>query len=144
MSEFNLKLHTRPEAKIQSDLINFLKIRDWYVHSTHGNMYQSGFPDLYCHHSRYRARWIECKVKERYSFTKAQRLEFPKMSAFGVGIWILTAATEEEYHKLWLPPNWHEYLSVNKVHTKNRTSKHKIIEHGYVPKYPTPGLKEKK
>jgi hypothetical protein len=85
---------------------------------------------------RYRARWIECKVKDHYAFTEAQLKNFPLMSAFGVGIWILTAATEEEYLKLWQPPNWHEFLPINKVHTKIR----KVKSHTYIPKYPTPGL----
>ena len=133
--EFALRVQTRPEAKIQDELERFLKARDWFVKSTHGNAYQSGFPDLYCHHVKYRARWIECKVEGHYVFTRAQLLEFPKMSAFGVGIWILTDANEEEYRKLWLPPNWNQFCSVNKVHSKRVRTK----VHGYVPRYPTPG-----
>jgi hypothetical protein len=29
--------------------------------------------------------------------------------AFGIGIWILTAATQAEYDKLFRPPNWRAY-----------------------------------
>jgi hypothetical protein len=29
--------------------------------------------------------------------------------AFGIGIWILTAATQAEYDKLFAPPNWCDY-----------------------------------
>ena len=141
MQEFEMKIQTKPEAKLQAEMELFLKARDWYVKSTHGNMFQSGFPDLYCHHLKYRARWIELKIANHYSFTPAQRLGFPKMSAFGVGIWILTAATEEEYRKLWLPPNWHEFLSINKLHSKKIL---KPKKHGYTPKFPCPGLKDKK
>lgn len=139
MNEFDLPFKGRPEAKIQQQLEMFLKARNWYVKSTHGNAYQSGFPDIYAHHIQYRARWIEVKVTGHYQFTRAQLRDFPMMSAFGVGIWILTAATEDEYRKLWLPPNWSHYLPVNKVHSRRVNPK----GHGYVPKYETPGLPKK-
>jgi hypothetical protein len=44
------------------------------------------------------------------SYTKAQLERFPKIDESGVGIWTLTAATEEEYLKLWDDPNWKEFL----------------------------------
>lgn len=101
------------EAKIQSALTDYLKIRDWLVKPTHGNMYQSGFPDLFCGHQRYGIRWVEVKLPDMKGsrFTAAQLEWFPKFSGAGVGIWILTAATEGEYKKLFGPPNWHTYLS---------------------------------
>lgn len=105
-----------PEAKIQRDLIEFLKIRDWMVKPTVGNMFQSGFADLYCAHRMKGARWIEVKLPNMKGsrFTPAQLTWFPQFTAAGVGIWILTAATEEEYAKLFGPPNWAMYLSVMK------------------------------
>lgn len=127
-----------PEAIIQTDLINFLKIRDWLVLITHGNLYQKGLPDLYCAHAAYGVRWIECKNPLAYSFTPAQRLVFPALSSKGVGVWILTAATEEEYLKLWRPANWHQYLHEFQPISRPRPSL-KDSE-GYKPKYPTPGL----
>jgi hypothetical protein len=99
-----------PEAKIQEAIIDFLMVRGWFVKSTHGNMYQHGFPDLFCCHSRYGIRWIEVKNPDNYCFTAAQLEDFPKFTANGAGVWILTAATQCEYEKLWKPPNWWAYL----------------------------------
>lgn len=110
MDPFTPKSRVGPEAKIQEDIIKYLRFRGWYVKETHGNMYQSGFPDLYCSHVKYRQRWVEVKNPLQYSFTSAQRENFPLMSANGSPIWILTAATEDEYRKLWCPENWHVYI----------------------------------
>ena len=110
MQPLKLKPKKGPEAKIQEDLISFLRAREWFVKSTHGNLYQSGFPDLYCAHYRYGQRWVEVKYAEAYRFTAAQLREFPRFSASRAGIWILTAATESEYQKLFGPENWFTYL----------------------------------
>lgn len=106
----------RPEAKIQDAIIRFLRYREWFVKATHGSAFQSGFPDLYATHSRYRQRWIEVKLPDMKGsrFTPAQLEVFPKISAHGAGIWIMTAATESEYRKLFRPPNWHLYLDIMK------------------------------
>lgn len=98
-----------PEAIIQDAIINFLKIRDWFVKSTHGNMFQKGFPDLYATHSKFGQRWIEVKCPTGYCFTAAQLEDFPKFCAHGSGIWVMTAATEIEYACLWKPCNWWAY-----------------------------------
>lgn len=99
-----------PEAIIQEEITDYLKVRDWLVKSTHGNIYQFGFPDLYAAHLRYGARWIEVKNPLAYSFTPAQLEFFPKLTAVGIGVWILVAATDAEYKKLFGPPNWYTYL----------------------------------
>jgi len=99
-----------PEAKIQRELILFLQQRRWIVKETHGNLYQSGFPDLYATNRIYGPRWIECKNPLNYKFTNAQLRDFPVLCANGSPIWILTAATEEEYQKLFRPYNWYQYL----------------------------------
>ncbi len=99
----------KPESKIQDKLIPFLEHRNWLVEQTQGNIAQKGFPDLFCHHVRWQSRWIDVKVLGRYEFTNAQIEKWPKWSSHGVGIWILTAATEEEYDKLFQPPNWRDY-----------------------------------
>jgi hypothetical protein len=104
-----------PESKVQSDLVAFLTLREWYVKETHGNMYQSGLPDLYICHRQYGARWVEVKYLEKYSFTPAQLETFPHFAAKGIGVWILTAATEDEYRKLFGPANWYTFLSIMKV-----------------------------
>jgi len=101
-----------PEAVIQDAIINKLKCLDWFVKNTHGNMYQSGFPDLYACHRTYGARWIEVKNPLKYSFTDAQLRDFPMFSAKGIGIWILTADTDHEIKKLHGPPNWAFYLDI--------------------------------
>lgn len=88
--------------------------KGWFVKNTHGNQYQSGFPDLYCCHTSYAARWVEVKIADHYAFTAAQLTEFPKFCANGVGIWILTAATEEQYQLLFKPANWHMFLTIMK------------------------------
>lgn len=99
-----------PERKIQDSIIGFLKLRDWFVIETHGNIYQMGLPDLYACHLRYGYRWIEVKNPKNYRFTPAQMEIFPQMTGKGIGIWIMVAATEAEYNKLFRPANWHTYL----------------------------------
>lgn len=103
-----------PEEKILQAITEFLKLRDWFVKRTHGNMYQSGFPDLYCTHKSYGPRWVEVKNPLKYSFTPAQRETFPLLAANGTQIWILTAATEEEYQKLFKRGNWWHFLEIMK------------------------------
>lgn len=99
-----------PEAQIQEALIKFLTLKGWLVMSTHGNLFQMGFPDLYAASKRYGTRWIEVKNPVAFSFTPAQLEYFPKLVAAGVGVWILTAATESEYEKLFKPCNWYQFL----------------------------------
>ena len=77
---------------------------------THGNMFQKGFPDVFISHFSYGHRWLEVKYIKQYEFTPAQIENFPKLCQNGSGVWILTAANEIEYRKLFLPPNWHDYL----------------------------------
>jgi hypothetical protein len=73
-------------------------------------MYQHGLPDLYIAKRRYGTRWVEVKYKKKFSFTPAQWEDFPRMVAEGIGIWIMTAATEEEYQKLFEKPNLWKYM----------------------------------
>ena len=108
---------TGPEAIIKDDIVTKLEKRGWLVKITHGNMWSSGFPDLYAAHMSHGPRWIEVKNPLAFSFTPAQQVDFPKFKAVGVGIWILMAATEEELMKLHKPANWWEvyYRWVNGV-----------------------------
>ncbi len=112
MKRANIKSARGPEAIIQDAIIKFLTLRGWFVKETHGNMYQSGFPDLYCCKRRYGTRWIEVKNPESYRFTPAQMETFPRLTAEGVGVWILVAATEREYDKLFKPANWWTFLYI--------------------------------
>jgi hypothetical protein len=109
MDKPKLKESRGPERIIQDALIDYLRVREWHVMETHGNVYQQGFPDLYAVHYRYRQRWIEVKNPLKFSFTPAQLDNFPIISRVA-GIWILTAATEFEYKKLFGAPNWYSYL----------------------------------
>lgn len=76
---------------------------------THGNAYQSGFPDLFCAHRQWMSRWVEIKNPVNYSFTDAQMICFPAMHAKGVGIWIITSDEDTELAKLFQPANWQQY-----------------------------------
>lgn len=99
-----------PEEVIVQDLLKLLKAFNWYVMRTHGNMYQSGFPDLYATHKVYGPRWIEVKNPLAHCFTAAQIEHFPKLETNGTNIWILVGATLKEYEKLFKPPNYSEYF----------------------------------
>jgi len=100
-----------PEAIIQEKIIKFLRERGWYVKSTHGNMYQHGFPDLFAVKRAYgRPRWIEVKNLKSFKFTPAQWEDFPRLVTEGVGIWVMVDATEAEYKKLFQPPNLWIYM----------------------------------
>jgi hypothetical protein len=103
-----------PESKIQDDIAAYLRARKWFVMPTHGNMYQHGFPDLYCTHFVYGARWVEVKLPKMQGskFTPAQLEYFPQICANGSGVWILVAAIKSEYDKLFSKCNWWHYLEI--------------------------------
>lgn len=115
MDAFRPRKKGAPEDKIKTAIIDLLTLRGWFCKITHGNLYQSGFPDVYACHPRYGTRWIEVKNPGKYAFTAAQLEDFPKLVAHGAGIWVLVAATEEEYKKLFQPCNWYQYLAIMKV-----------------------------
>ena len=104
-----IKPREKPEHKIQVALVEYLEVRGWLVEVIHGNAFQKGIPDLYLFHTRFGPRWVDTKQPGKYSFTKAQKRKWPLWDHYGIGIWILTAATQEEYDKLMAPPNWREY-----------------------------------
>lgn len=103
-----------PEEAIRDKVIPYLRERGWFVKIVHGNKFTSGLPDLFIAHKHHGSRWVELKNPESYHFTPAQKTTFPEMTAAGVGIWIITAATDEEYQKLWQPPNWYIYFGRSK------------------------------
>jgi hypothetical protein len=100
---------TGPEAIIQRDFIAFVKERGWHVERMIGNALQKGIPDIYIMHPEFGGRWIDLKNPHDYEFTRAQRIKWPIWEEYGQPIWIITGATEEEYSKLFRPPNWREY-----------------------------------
>jgi hypothetical protein len=103
---------TRPEDTIRDKIRTFMQDLGWFVKIIHGGKYQSGLPDLYCSHERYGIRWVEVKLPDMKGskFTPKQMETFPKMLNNGSPIWILTAATEEEYKKLFQRCNCFEYM----------------------------------
>jgi hypothetical protein len=106
----------RPEAELQQRWINYLRGLEWFVKPTHGNMYQQGFPDLFCSHSRYGHRWCEMKVRKNLHFTPAQLENFPKLCANGSGVWIIIddIPFPRQYELLRKAPNWWTFLDVMK------------------------------
>lgn len=112
MHPLEIKERQGPEAQIQRALVSFLRARKWVVKETHGNIYQSGVPDLYIAHKEYRTRWVEVKCPTGYRLTIAQREFFAELASVRVGVWILTAATEVEYMKLFNEANYHHFLEV--------------------------------
>ena len=109
-----LKLRKRPEAAIQEKVINYLKIRDWFVRPLHGDAMNYGWPDLFASHNKFGPRWIEIKLPDMKGshFTPAQLQYFPLLTAAGSGVWIMTSDSDSEYHKLFRPCNWYQYLSI--------------------------------
>src|SRR6516164_564851 len=101
----------RPEAIIQTEFTEKILIpRKWSVRHTHGNMFQCGFPDSYCCHPKFGTRWVDFKVPDKYSFTRAQMDYWQELNSHGVGVWIITAATEDQYLRLFKPQNWYAFL----------------------------------
>jgi|GEM_PF-1903689 len=105
----NLMSLDKPESQIQEELIEFLKARQWHVDTISADMFQNGLPDLFCAHEEHGTRWVEVKRRTGYTFTNYQSQRWPVWDEFRIGIWILTAATQEEYDKLFKPANWRDY-----------------------------------
>jgi hypothetical protein len=97
------------ELDIQRELVDFLRTRGWHVERMLANAYQTGIPDLFCYHTKWGMRWVEVKRPEGYSFTRRQRQKWPEWEKAGIGIWILTAATQEQYDLLFRAPNWQAF-----------------------------------
>lgn len=105
--------------KIVEPFRNYLEHqKGWKTEKTHGNQFQSGFPDLYCIHPKYEPRWVECKVitDGRVHFEQSQLTKFPIWSANNVKIWVIAAydlrpekvgwkPLEREYAKLFQESN---------------------------------------
>jgi hypothetical protein len=70
-----------PEWYIQRDVIKFLDARGWNVEHTHGNLFQTGFPDLYVAHKKWGTRWIDCKQPKRYSFNPRSAAEVARVGS---------------------------------------------------------------
>jgi len=97
------------ERDIQRALVTLLRARGWHVERMLANAYQTGIPDLFCYHTKWGMRWVEVKRPEGYSLTLRQRQKWPVWEKAGIGIWILTAAAQEQYDLLFKAPNWRDF-----------------------------------
>lgn len=81
------KFRQNEEYQLQKNICMTLRNKGWHVIEMHASAVLSGLPDLYCTHSKYRQRWVECKLK-KHCWTEAQIENFPKMVANGSPIWV--------------------------------------------------------
>ena len=98
-----------PELKIRSAIRTMLQARGWHVEIMHGNKYQHGIPDLWIWHAEWDFRWVDCKTPKKNSLTKRQCQKWPVWEKKGIGVWIMVAATQDEYDKLMGPPNFRDF-----------------------------------
>ena len=97
------------EHKIAKQCDEMLRARGWLVERTHGSAFQRGLPDRFIWRRNAGFRWVDYKDASRYEYTVAQREKWPTWERYGLGVWILTAATQTEYDKLFEPPNFRHY-----------------------------------
>ena len=101
---------SRPEDALQDRIVKFLEQRGWHVEETHGNAYQKGIPDLFAWNEKLQLfRWIDVKILDNYRYTKHQCQKWTEWETKGLGVWIMVDATEQEYSRLFQPPNFREY-----------------------------------
>jgi hypothetical protein len=101
------------EKEKENELRAFMKKLGWHTEKTHGNLFQHGWPDLYCLHPTLAGgspmqRWVEVKRGGQGRLESSQVHKFSLWKKFGLGVWVLTGP--EDYGKLFLPPNWWEFL----------------------------------
>ncbi len=98
------------EWKIQRDIIRYLEDRNWMVKVVCASLFNYGFPDLLVCHAKYGIKLIEVKVATSFRFTPAQLRDFKEFISHGAPIYILTAANEENYQRLFRKSNLWIYL----------------------------------
>ena len=115
------KLGKKPKP-LESDLAAKVKklfeSRGWKVINVHGNAFTKGLPDKYCIDVTERAegrtlgqRWVELKRPEVGRYTKDQLATFPLIEKAGIGVWVMTDATDAQYKMVVSsPPNWRDFL----------------------------------
>jgi len=104
---------TNPEGKIQNQIMEKLRSFGWSCLPTCGNLYQHGFPDIYCLHPHYGGAWVEVKRRNAFSITPAQRKYFPIMHQAKQKIYILTDKEEHTLmfnEKTLISPNWSSFF----------------------------------
>lgn len=99
---------SQPEQASSIRLRRYMKAQGWYVKKIHGGKYQSGLPDLYCHHPQHGHRWIETKVPKG-KLSDSQIQEFTRLHKACDKIYVLE--DETHYYRLFATrDNWMEYV----------------------------------
>lgn len=114
----------KPRAKankFHDELIALLRVLGWFVIETHGNTFQKGWPTMLATHKLYGIRLIHAKRPNDYHFTPDQLEVFPKLTANGAPVHVLTSATNSEYQKLFRPSNLDAFIKYS-VKPKNSKS----------------------
>lgn len=120
------KFRDNPELRIRRRIKEYMEVRGWRVDITHGNKYQSGFPDLHCYHIEHGLRWIDAKNPLSYKYTTPQIKLWPKWEAVGCGVWIMFEGDDANYATLFEAPNFRKYWKprYDLIYLEN----HEIIE----------------
>lgn len=103
------RFRSSPEKIIEDAIRLFLSERGWRVDKTHSSAYSSGWPDLHCWHPHFGLRWVDVKNPLAYTYTKSQCQLWPQWEKFGLGVWIMFAASDDEYSRLFKPANFRDY-----------------------------------
>jgi hypothetical protein len=98
------------ESIIQTKVIQGYILEGWYCVRTHGNAYQSGFPDVFLCNKRFGSRWVEVKRPGYERFTQAQLDVFTQFAKKRIGVWVVTDHDPQERHRIFRPSNWYTYL----------------------------------
>lgn len=106
-------IRTNPEKNLQNNkIIPMLESKGWLVEVMHASFILKGIPDLYCWHQGLDTfRWIDVKLPRGSVLTKAQIQKWHQWEQFGLGVWLIKGDSEEEYNKLFGPPNWRDLWS---------------------------------
>jgi hypothetical protein len=98
-SELQFKVQAK---KARAKLVKLLKTVGWLVEPTPANAFERGSPNLYCHHPKWRSRWVIVQP-DGCSLSTRQRRRLPLWLRANVKIWVLRG--ESDYNLLFMPPN---------------------------------------
>lgn len=98
------------ETKASNTLRKFMEARGWYLVKLHGNVYQSGMPDLYCGHILHGYRWIEMKAPGG-KLRPSQMTRFAELREVGIEVYVLESY--HHYDRLFKDRgNWLHYVRI--------------------------------
>ena len=99
------------EKELSDNIRVRLHLDGWHTEKSHGNAYQSGWPDLYCMHPEHGQCWIETKVRGK-KLEASQVTTFLKWHKHRVRIYIITSVDDLILVYKHKPPNWPEYYAM--------------------------------